>query len=268
HGSTQRFPGPEGGRCPNPEGAPGRRHSRARHLALAWLGLVLAGCDASPADGPANRPAPPSRAADPRDNVLEGRPRYGLSRRAPSSALADTASSISKGPSPFRFTDIREASGIDFVHVSGMDRRKLYPTAFGSGVAMFDYDGDGRLDLYFATCTPFPPGSARDARNRLFKNLGGGRFRDATDASRLGLAGFSHGSIAGDIDNDGDTDVFLCNYGPNALYRNQGDGTFRDISHSAGVDKPNWSSGGAMLDYDGDGDLDIYIANYGDWQYP
>ena len=69
----------------------------------------------------------------------------------PSSRLADTTSSLSKDPSPFRFTDIRAGSGIDFVHFSGMDQRKLYPTAFGSGVAIFDYDGDGRMDLYFAT---------------------------------------------------------------------------------------------------------------------
>jgi enediyne biosynthesis protein E4 len=267
-GPTRDLRGPEGGRGPGPEAAAARRHARARALPLAWLGLVLAGCDAIPAGGPPNRPAPPTRPADPRANVLDGRPRYGLSQRAAYFALADTASSISKDPSPFRFADIREASGIDFVHVSGMDRRKLYPTAFGSGVAMFDYDGDGRLDLYFATCTPFPPGSTRSGPNRLFKNLGGGRFRDATDESGLGFAGFCHGIIAGDIDNDGDTDVFLCNYGPNVLYLNNGDGTFRDISHSAGVDKPNWSSGGAMLDYDGDGDLDIYIANYGDWQFP
>ena len=149
-----------------------------------------------------------------------------------------------------------------------MDRRKLYPTAFGSGVALFDYDGDGRLDLYFATCTRFPLGSSPGGPNRLYRNLGGGRFQDATAASGLGFAGFCHGIIAGDIDNDGDTDVFLCNYGPNVLYLNNGDGTFRDISHAAGIDRPNWSSGGAMLDYDNDGDLDIYVANYGDWQYP
>ena len=76
-------------------------------------------------------------------------------------ALGDTTSSISKDPSPFRFADIREKSGIDFVHVSGMTRQKHYPTAFGSGVAMLDYDGDGRLDLYFATCTTLPPRTAQ-----------------------------------------------------------------------------------------------------------
>ena len=89
-----------------------------------------------------------------------------------------------------------------------------------------------------------------------------------TESSGLGFRGFCHGIIAGDVDNDGDPDVFLCNYGPNVLYLNNGDGTFRDVSRSAGIDRPSWSSGGAMLDYDNDGDLDIYVANYGDWVYP
>ena len=89
-----------------------------------------------------------------------------------------------------------------------------------------------------------------------------------TESSGLGYRGFCHGIIAGDIDNDGDPDVFLCNYGPNVLYLNNGDGTFKDISKSAGIDAPNWSSGGAMLDYDNDGYLDIYVTNYGVWNYP
>ena len=116
--------------------------------------------------------------------------------------------------------------GYRFVHVSGNDRRKLYPTAFGSGVAILDYDGDGRMDLYFATCTAMPPGSAQAGPNRLYRNLGGGKFRDVTESSGLGFRGFCHGIIAGDVDNDGDPDVFLCNYGPNALYINNGDGTY------------------------------------------
>ena len=89
-----------------------------------------------------------------------------------------------------------------------------------------------------------------------------------TEKSGLGYRGFCHGIIAGDIDNDGDVDVFLCNYGSNVLYLNNGDGTFKDISKSAGIDAPNWSSGGAMLDYDNDGYLDIYVTNYGIWKYP
>ncbi len=170
--------------------------------------------------------------------------------------------------SPFRFAEIAQEAGLDFVHFSGMTEDKHFPTANGSGVAVFDYDNDGRLDIYFATATLLPLGTAEKGPNRLFKNLGNGHFQDMTEASGLGYRGFCHGIIAGDIDNDGDQDVFLCVYGSNVLYLNNGNGTFKDISKSAGVDAPNWSSGGAMLDYDNDGYLDIYVTNYGIWKYP
>ncbi len=171
-------------------------------------------------------------------------------------------------PSPFRFAEIARQSGIDFVHVSGMTEERHAPTANGSGVAIFDYDNDGRLDLYFATGTLLPVGTARKGPNRLYKNLGGHRFRDATEASGLGFAGCCQGIVVGDIDNDGDPDVFLCNYGENVLFLNNGDGSFRDISRDAGIVGFYWSTGGAFLDYDGDGDLDLYVANYGQWKMP
>jgi hypothetical protein len=170
--------------------------------------------------------------------------------------------------SPFRFTEIAQSAGIDFVHVSGMTKDKHFPTAYGSGVAMFDFDNDGRLDLYFATLTFMPPGTVATGPNRLYRNFGDDRYQDATAASGLGYAGFCHGIVVGDIDNDGDQDVFLCNYGSNVLYLNRGDGTFQDISRSAGIDRPGWSSGGAFLDFDNDGDLDLYVANYGQWKLP
>jgi hypothetical protein len=170
--------------------------------------------------------------------------------------------------SPFRFAEIAREAGIDFVHFSGMTDEKHFPTANGSGVAMFDYNNDGLLDLYFATATLLPLGTAEKGPNRLYKNLGKNQFQDVTEASGLGFRGFCHGIINGDIDNDGDQDVFLCNYGSNKLYLNNGDGTYKDISKEAGIDAPNWSSGGAMLDYDNDGFLDIYVTNYGRWNYP
>jgi enediyne biosynthesis protein E4 len=170
--------------------------------------------------------------------------------------------------SPFRFAEIAKDAGIDFVHFSGMTAEKYFPTANGSGAAVFDYDNDGKLDVYFATATLLPLGTAKKGANRLFKNLGGNKFQDRTESAGLGFAGFCHGIVVGDIDNDGDPDVFLCNYGANVLFLNNGDGTFRDISKSAGIDRPNWSSGGALLDYDNDGDLDIYVANYGIWTLP
>ncbi len=170
--------------------------------------------------------------------------------------------------SPFRFTEISREAGIDFVHFSGMTYEKHFPTANGSGVAIFDADNDGLMDVYFASCTLLPLGTAVKGPNRFYKNLGNLKFRDMTEASGLGFQGFCHGIIVGDIDNDGDQDVFLCNYGSNVLYLNEGNGKFKDISHAAGIDTPNWSSGGAMLDYDNDGDLDIYVSNYGRWHYP
>ncbi len=177
-------------------------------------------------------------------------------------------SSAPQEPSPFRFAEIAQAAGVDFKHFSGMTIDKHFPTANGSGVAFFDYDNDGKLDLYFATATLLPVGSARTGSNKLYKNNGDGTFRDVTESAGLGFEGFCHGIIVGDVDNDGDADVFLCNYGPNRLYKNNGDGTFADVSKAAGIDREGWSSGGAMLDYDGDGDLDVYVANYGIYRFP
>jgi enediyne biosynthesis protein E4 len=170
---------------------------------------------------------------------------------------------------PFRFVDICPGSGVDFVHVSGMTAEKLFPTANGSGVAIFDYDGDGKLDLYFATGNSLPLKAVPAASNRLYKNLGGGKFRDETERSGLGFRGYCHGITIGDIDNDGDHDVFLANYGGDALFVNNGNGTFTEVGKASGITVAGtWSQGGAFIDYDGDSDLDLYVSRYGDWQYP
>jgi enediyne biosynthesis protein E4 len=176
--------------------------------------------------------------------------------------------SVMQPPSPFRFTEIAKESGVDFVHFSGMTKDKHFPTAYGSGLAIFDYDGDGRMDLYFANGTLFPVGTASTGTNRLYRNLGAGRFKEATKAAGLAFAGYCHGIVTGDIDNDGDSDVFLFNCGRNVLYLNRGNGTFQDISRQAGIDREGWSPGGALLDYDTDGDLDLYVLNYGKWKLP
>jgi len=244
-------------------------------LALALLlGISTPGCNSSTPNGatpPASTATPPKVAnSDPTG------PARGTST-AKSSVVNDRLAGqtetpvrppTSQEPSPFRFAEVAQASGIDFKHFSGMTVDKHFPTANGSGAAFFDYDNDGKLDLYFATATLLPVGSAKKGPNRLYKNLGNGSFQDVTESSGLGFEGFCHGIIVGDIDNDGDQDVFLCNYGPNRLYKNNGDGTFADVSKLAGIDREGWSSGGAMLDYDNDGDLDIYVANYGIYKFP
>ena len=206
-------------------------------LLASILWLAPAGCD-RPTSGTPTPPGP-RVAAEKAAPWAEGEGEA-ASRRGPRGGLrrVDLKPPAPQEPSPFRFAEIAKASGIDFVHVSGMTADKHFPTANGSGVAIFDYDGDGKLDLYFATGhAPARSGPPKKGPNRLYKNLGGGKFRDVTESSGLGFAGFCHGIVVGDIDNDGDPDVFLCNYGPNVLYLNNGDGTFRDVSH-AGRDRP------------------------------
>ena len=226
--------------------------SRAGIVQVMLL-MFVSGCNRNPTDAPAAKT--PKQAESPFAGVKTS----GLDDPKPTAEL----------PSPFFFTDITATSGVDFVHDSGMTAEKLFPTANGSGVALFDADGDGRLDLYFANGCRLPVGSGPTPPNRFYRNLGGGKFADATASSGLGFKGYCHGVIVGDIDNDGDADVFLANFGLDALFLNNGDGTFCDISAAAlPARKHNWSSSAAFLDYDNDGDLDLYVTKYGEWVWP
>jgi len=222
---------------------------RSRLAAIALVASVSSGCggERSPQPSIPVEPLPAANAAH------------------SASALA----TVEAAPGPFRFVDICPDSGVDFVHVSGMTPQKLSPTANGSGVAIFDFDGDGKLDLYFATGNILPLAAEPVASNRLYKNLGGGKFRDETERSGLAFRGYCHGITVGDIDNDGDPDLFLSNYGGDALFVNNGNGTFTEVGRAAGVFRPGtWSSSAAFLDYDGDGNLDLYVSRYADWEYP
>jgi enediyne biosynthesis protein E4 len=171
------------------------------------------------------------------------------------------------GPAMIRFRDVGATCGIDFVHVSGNGPEKHFPTGLGSGVAMIDYDGDGRLDLYFATTRELPlDGPTRSKGNRLYRNLGAATFEDVTERAGVGFRGFCHGVAVGDVDNDGRPDLYLANLGPNVLYLNNGDGTFRQAA-DFGAECRAWSTAAAFLDYDGDGLLDLYVSCYGRWTY-
>ena len=171
-------------------------------------------------------------------------------------------------PEPIRFREVTESSRIDFVHVSGNSTEKNYPTANGSGVALLDYDGDGKLDIYFATTRSFPLAAPTTSRgNKLYRNQGDGTFEDVTERTGVGYRGFCQGVTAGDVDNDGDTDLLLLNFGPNVLYLNDGRGTFHESRDCFRDEGPPWSSGAAFLDYDGDGRLDVYITCYGQWTF-
>jgi enediyne biosynthesis protein E4 len=133
----------------------------------------------------------------------------------------------------------------------------------GSGIALFDYDGDGLLDIYVVTAVELTPTRERiPHRNALYRNLGGWKFEDVSKKAGVDLASWGNGVCAGDFDGDGRLDLYVTNWGANALFRNRGDGTFEDVAKSAGVAAGGWSTGCTFFDADGDGDLDLYVARY------
>ncbi len=178
------------------------------------------------------------------------------------------------------FVDRARASGIDFAYFNGMSGRFYFPEMLGGGVGLFDYDGDGDLDVYFAQGQMLGSGAAGDAtiaprslppRGRLYRNdtrvgVGGERvlhFTDVTDQSGIDTRNdYEMGVATGDFDNDGCVDLYLTNLGPNRLYRNNCDGTFRDVSRTSGAAGREWSVSAAFVDYDRDGWIDLYVGNY------
>jgi hypothetical protein len=162
------------------------------------------------------------------------------------------------------------AAGVGFRHDNGARGRLYMPEILGSGVAIFDADGDGRPDLYFVDSgeVPRPGEEARAGRNRLYRNLGGFRFEDVTDRAGVAGRGFGMGAAVGDYDGDGHLDLYVTAFGANTLYRNLGDGRFEDVTERAGAGDLRWSTGAAFLDFDGDGHLDLFIQNYVDYSIP
>lgn len=169
-----------------------------------------------------------------------------------------------------------EAVELPFVHEPSKVSRKYLPESVAGGVALLDYDGDGLLDVYFvngaAVKDPMPKGARADKSapkywNRLYRNLGGGKFEDVTERAGVKGAWYGMGAAAADFDNDGDVDLYVTGFGGNELFRNRGDGTFEEISAAAGVRGGGWSTGAAWVDVDGDGRLDLAVARYMQWDY-
>ncbi|MGQ9592517.1 MAG: CRTAC1 family protein [Planctomycetota bacterium] len=167
------------------------------------------------------------------------------------------------------FVDVTRESGVAFQHTFGDEKMTSILEATGSGCAFLDSDGDGVLDLYFVSggyleglSDPKSREKGRRAVNRLFRGRGDGTFEDVTEKAGVGDPGYGMGVVAADYDGDGDTDIYVTNYGRNTLYRNRGDGTFEDATDQAGVGCELWSVGAVFFDYDADGDLDLFVGNY------
>lgn len=178
--------------------------------------------------------------------------------------------------SPVTFTEVTALVGISFRHAASVTSQKYLLEAMGGGVALFDYDSDGRLDIYFTNgarlTDPMPNGAVPDKQdakywNRLYRQKADGKFEDVTERAGVRGAGYSMGAAAGDYDNDGWTDLYVTGYGSNILYRNRGDGSFEDVTKRAGVGGSGWSTSAGWLDYDRDGRLDLFVARYMEWDF-
>ena len=170
---------------------------------------------------------------------------------------------------PILFRDATAQTGIAFRHTDGGSGRHYMAETVASGLATFDYDGDGRIDIYFLNGRPLRGNPSKEtAKNALYRNAGGFQFVDVTDKAGVGDAGYGLGVAVGDYDNDGHPDVYCDNFGPNVLFRNNGDGTFTDVTARAGVARgPFLGAGANFLDIDGDGYLDLFVSNYVDFTY-
>ncbi len=156
------------------------------------------------------------------------------------------------------FEDITEKVGLDFVHDPGDLSRLWQPQIHGSGVALFDFDGDGRIDIYLLNFG----GPDSKSTNRLFKNMPDGTFKDVTAGSGLGIAGYNTGVIVGDVNNDGKPDVLVTQHCGVKLFLNNGDGAFTDATEESGLKNPLWGTSANFVDFDRDGKLDLVIVTY------
>ncbi len=174
------------------------------------------------------------------------------------------------------FMDITAQTGVNFRHAASKTSLKYLLETMGGGVAAFDYDNDGRLDLFFTNGAslknPMPRGEMPDKReskywNRLYHQKADGTFADVTERAGLKGNGYSMGAAVGDYDNDGHPDLYVTGYGENHLYHNEGDGTFSDVTRKLSIGGGGWSTSAGWFDYDRDGRLDLFVVRYMDWDF-
>lgn len=171
-------------------------------------------------------------------------------------------------------------AGLDFRHAHSPTARKHLIEAMGGGVALLDFDNDGRLDIFLVNggqigegvppARPFFARSSPKYWNRLYRQNRDGSFADVTQSAGLAAAGdanYGMGVATADFDNDGFTDLYVTNYGRNVLYRNTGKGSFADVTARAGVAAGGWSASAGFFDYDNDGRLDLFVTRYMEWSF-
>ncbi len=216
---------------------PGGRRAAASSLMLPALAIALLACGRKESPVPARPPASEAPAATPPP----------------------------AGDVFIPFEEAAAAAGLVFKHVNGAIGQKYMMETLGAGVCVFDYDNDGLQDIYFVQSGGLPGYHAEGPppRAALFRNLGSGRFEAVPGAA--GLADPDHygmGCVAGDIDGDGDRDLYVTGFGRNVLFVNDGHGAFHDATAKAGLAGGGWGASATLFDADGDGDLDLYVANY------
>jgi enediyne biosynthesis protein E4 len=174
------------------------------------------------------------------------------------------------------FVDITASSGVRFQHVASHTTKKYLLESMGSGVALFDYDNDGRLDIFLVNGAPLtdptpkatiPRKTGPEHSNRLYHQKSDGTFEDTTEKAGLAGIGYGMGVAVGDYDNDGFEDLYVTAYGGNRLYHNNGDGTFSDVTEKSGTAGSGWSTSAAWVDLDNDGLLDLVVLRYVEWDF-
>jgi hypothetical protein len=190
----------------------------------------------------------------------------GMTGSATSGRTAQPARPLPKGKQAPKvdFRDMAKEAGLTAVNISGDPKQNSYIIeTTGNGLALFDYDGDGLVDIFLVNAGQLDKqGASLGSTHHLYRNLGGLKFAEVTEKAGIPKTSWGQGACAGDFDNDGRTDLVIANWGPNTLLHNEGNGTFTDQSAKLPQGKGRWTTGCAFLDYDRDGDLDLFLAHY------